>query len=348
MRDGVVVDTDNIASLIAAVFTLAARRVWNTYRHIRCCGEKSILRFLLILTCAIILWQEILVHNKLWADQQSSGPSDILGPSWRSGAAGECADAAGAGADWAMGLSVAIERHAQEEGHGDVCRTSDGGFFCPASCSSTAAAPFCAAGDGYSPCRAAVIRTALRASQEQLPQSPPPPPPPPPQAPTATAAAPPQEPLSPDRAPPASQVTSETAIYLCEFPNSETAAWAAGLTVLLERHSFDPNHGDVCRAQENSQFYCPVECLLHEQPPFCLASDGASTCRASLCEIPNPETAAWASGLVIELERHTEEPRQGDVCRTSSGQHFCPTGCVPTAEAPFCLAANGQESCRAP
>jgi hypothetical protein len=136
-------------------------------------------------------------------------------------------------------------------------------------------------------------------------------------------------------------------VALCEFPNPETAAWAGDLEVVLERHSFEPSHGDICRAS-NGQFFCPATCLLSAAAPFCLAADGASTCRAPSCEIPNPETAAWASGQAIQLEKHAEEPSHGDVCRTADGQFFCPTGCTLSTQLPFCVsAADGTSACRA-
>jgi len=72
---------------------------------------------------------------------------------------------AGQAPDWCAlpaasggGLRVRLERHAREQRtHGDVCRTSDGGFFCPVGCRHSAKAPFCTVDDHRSPagpCRA--------------------------------------------------------------------------------------------------------------------------------------------------------------------------------------------------
>lgn len=63
---------------------------------------------------------------------------------------------------WARGLTSRFEPHASEPFHGDICRTSDGSYFCPDTCEGRTTNPFCVAADNTSSCRINVLSTLRR------------------------------------------------------------------------------------------------------------------------------------------------------------------------------------------
>lgn len=130
----------------------------------------------------------------------------------------------------------------------------------------------------------------------------------------------------------------------------------------LEYHSYEPNHGDVCRAASGTgEFQCPERCVnTGGAPPYC----GTNANISNPCRAPKPpppplapgEILVACSGPDLVLERHDHDGfAHGDVCRDAAriaGAWSCPSMCVPTygLEKPYCSASGGAESvpCRAP
>jgi len=66
------------------------------------------------------------------------------------------------------------------------------------------------------------------------------------------------------------------------------AAWARGLTAILEDKSDDPLHGDVCRVP-NGAWFCPHGCYQTGQAPWCVVGGlqaPVSGGRREACRVP--------------------------------------------------------------
>ena len=129
----------------------------------------------------------------------------------------------------------------------------------------------------------------------------------------------------------------------------------------VEYHSYEPNHGDVCRAASGTgEFLCPERCVhTGGVPPYCgTNADTRTPCRAPKPTPPPPAPAdiLMACGPDWVLERHDHDGfAHGDVCRDTTGvtgAWECPSTCVNTVsyQKPYCSASGNDETvpCRVP
>ena len=67
------------------------------------------------------------------------------------------------------------------------------------------------------------------------------------------------------------------------------------------------------------------------------AAAAAAAAAVALAPAQGPCETLTSSGA---LERHTGQPRHGDVCRLASKNFLCPRGCLKLLGAPFCAATG--------
>jgi hypothetical protein len=126
----------------------------------------------------------------------------------------------------------------------------------------------------------------------------------------------------------------------------------------LERHTYEPTHGDICRKSDASgHFQCATSCVQLASPPYC----GQGSSLTAPCRLPdNPDASAAAAAAAAAatpalaapaaaysqpctdgytMERHDLQQNHGDVCRQTDGSdsYVCPAGCKGTGGPPFCV-----------
>ena len=175
-----------------------------------------------------------------------------------------------------------LEQHGVRQ-HGDVCRFQDAslGFFCPEGCLQALGPPFCVEKTyGYPPlpCRVATQEGGRTVEEE------------------AAAAAAKRSAISAAKASAAAKETAREARVSSPAVEAMAAAAAASAASVsggaagtghpacdasedaertpgaaLSRHTLEAEHGDVCRPEGRSDYFCPVSCAHLHAAPWCAA-----------------------------------------------------------------------------
>lgn len=135
-----------------------------------------------------------------------------------------------------------------------------------------------------------------------------------------------------------------------------------GMLPVVEYHSADGGHGDVCRNPVTKDYFCPLGCEHAPGAPYCRSSarpdkpcrqpqGEAMHSRCTRSSEPSASLGTPARQRAL-LERYGSASSHGDVCRDapqvpgdnagpSKESYFCPVGCRAVDRVPYCLATIG-------